>query len=125
MNRLKLFALIPLLSIQVVEASAAMLDVTGNYGNAPGCTFKATNNIAEDMVYLTREEWGTYATLCSFVQIIPVGDFTRVATVICGHEGEGTQTIEMLRLEKNRDGVDGWTIFNSAGDNWGDVSRCQ
>ena len=125
MNRFKLFALIPLLSIQAVEASAATLDVTGKYGNAAGCKFMATSDIAEDMIFLTADGWGTYALLCRFVQITPAGEFTRVVTAICAHEGEDTQTVDMLRLEKNRDGVDAWTIYNSAGDNWGNVSRCE
>jgi hypothetical protein len=125
MNRLKLFAAFSLLSIQAVEASAETLDITGKYGNAAGCKFMATSEIAEDMVFLTQDGWGTYATLCSFVEVLKAGDFTRVVTAICAHEGEDTQTIDMLRLEKNREGVDAWTAFNSAGDDWGTVSLCR
>jgi len=125
MNRFKLFAAFSLLSIQAVEASAATLDITGKYGNAAGCTFMATSNIAEDMVFMTAEGWGTYALLCRFVQVTPDGDSTRVVTAVCAHEGEETESIDMLRLEKDPGGADAWTIYNSAGDNWGSVSRCR
>lgn len=125
MNRLKLFGLLSLLLNPAVEASAATLDISGKYGNAAGCKFMATSEIAEDMVFLTADGWGTSATLCRFVQVVPAGDLTRVTTVICAHEGEETQTIDMLRLEKDQGGADAWTIYNSAGDNWGNVSRCR
>jgi hypothetical protein len=124
MNRLKLFGALSLLLSQAVEVSAATLDITGKYGNAAGCKFMETSDIAEDMVFLTADGWGTYATLCRFVQVTPAGDLTRVITAICAHEGEMTQTIDMLRLEKDPGGADAWTIYNSSGDNWGDVARC-
>jgi hypothetical protein len=125
MNRIKLFAVLSLLLSQAVETSAATLDITGKYGNAAGCTFMATSDIAEDMIFLTPDGWGTYAMLCRFVQVAPAGDLTRVITAICAHEGEETQTIDMLRLERDPGGADAWTIYNSAGDNWGNVSRCR
>jgi len=124
MNRLKLFGLLALLLSQAVETSAATLDIIGKYGNAAGCKFMATSEIAEDMTFLTPEGWGSYAMLCRFVEVTPAGDLTRVATTICAHEGEETQTIDMLRLEKDPNGADAWTIYNSAGDDWGKVSRC-
>jgi hypothetical protein len=124
MNWLKRFGLLALLLSPAVGASAATLDISGKYGNPAGCKFMATSDVAEDMTFLTADGWGTYATLCSFVQITPVGDLTRVITAICAQEGEETQTIDMLRLEKDPNGADAWTIYNSAGDNWGKVSRC-
>jgi hypothetical protein len=127
MNRLKLFGLLALLLSQAVEVSAASLDAVGKfdkYGNEAGCKFMATSEVAEDMTFLTAEGWGTYAMLCRFVEVTPAGNLTRVATAICAHEGEETQTIDMLRLEKDPNGADAWTIYNSAGDDWGKVSRC-
>ncbi len=125
MNRIKPFAALALLLIQLGQASAASLDIVGNYGNEAGCTFAAKQQEAEDMVLLTPREYRTYAALCSFVQIIKASDFTRVVTAICASEGEATQTVELMRIEKDPFGSDAWTIFSAAGDDRGFVTRCR
>lgn len=117
MNNLKLFAVFPLLSMQLAAATAATLDIDGKYGNPAGCKFAATNNAeSDDLLLLTPTEVETYVTFCSFVQVLPAGATTRVVTTICGHEGEEMQTIELMRIEKDGNGADAYTIFSSSGD---------
>lgn len=124
-NRFRLLAAVPLLSIQVAAASAEALDITGTYGNEAGCKFARTQEPTEDMMLLDAGQYRTYAALCSFVQVIRVNDFTRVMTSICASEGEVTETVEMLRLQKDPFGADAWTLFNAAGDDWGFFPKCQ
>lgn len=125
MNRLRLLAAFSLLSIQVAPALAEGLDITGTYGNEAGCKFATTQTPTEDMVLLNAQEYRTYAALCSFVQVIKVNDFTRVMTSICASEGEATETVELLRLQKDPFGSDAWTLFNANGDDWGFFPKCK
>lgn len=104
---------------------AAEIDIGGNYGNEAGCKYLATNNYeGDDLVVLTPREVQTYATLCSFVTATTIDNGTIVTTVICGHEGEETQTLEMMRFTKHAE-ADRWGIFDQNGTSWGEVPRCR
>jgi hypothetical protein len=109
---------------QVPRAAAEPLVISGNYGNEAGCR-TAGGGVAdsEDLLMLTPREVGTYATLCSFVQLLPGGDVDLVATVTCGHEGEDLITLGMMRLRRETD-RDAFTIYDEQGDSWGTVDRC-
>jgi hypothetical protein len=104
--------------------AAEPLVIAGNYGNEAGCR-TAAGGVAdsEDLLMLTPREVGTYATLCSFVQLLPGGDVDLVATVTCGHEGEDLITLGMMRLRRETD-RDAFTIYDEQGDSWGTVDRC-
>jgi hypothetical protein len=120
-----MFAALALLMGEIGNAVAGVLDIQGNYGNPAGCKFAASNDIdSDDLLLLTPDEVSTYATGCRFVQAVPAGDKTTVVTVICGHEGEDTQTVELMRIEKDADGVDAYTIFSADGGSWGRAPRC-
>ena len=104
--------------------AADPLVIAGNYGNEAGCR-TAAGGVAdsEDLLMLTPREVGTYATLCSFVQLLPGGDVDLVATVTCGHEGEDLITLGLMRLRREAD-RDAFTIYDEQGDSWGTVERC-
>ena len=125
MNRLSLLAVFSLFSIQVAPALAEGLDITGTYGNEAGCKFATTQEPTEDMQLIDANEYRTYAALCSFIQVIKVNEFTRVMTSICASEGEATETVELLRLQKDPFGGDSWTLYNAAGDDWGVYPKCK
>lgn len=113
------------LAMQAQQAAAGdPLVIGGNYGNEAGCR-TAAGGVAdsEDLLMLTPREVGTYATLCSFVQLHPGGDVDLVATVTCGHEGEDLITLGLMRLRKEAD-RDAFTIYDEQGDSWGTVERC-
>ncbi len=126
MNRIRAIAALPLFLSLAGAASAATLDIAGKYGNAAGCRYAKTSEyVGEDLVLLTPEEVMTYVTLCGFIEVIPVGDGTRVVTSICGHEGEATQTIEMFRIVRDATGKDSYEVFQASGDSWGVLQRCR
>ena len=107
-------------------ATAAELDIPGNYGNEAGCRHSATGNYDEDdMVLLTRREVMTYATGCSFVHLYPAEVDSHVAIVTYGHEGEQLITLGMMRVQKSPDGMDAYLIFDEDGGMWGKVERCR
>jgi hypothetical protein len=107
------------------SATAAELDIPGNYGNEAGCRHAKTNDYSEeDMLLLTRRDVGTHVTLCSFVQIFPAEADSQVAIVTCGHEGEAETTLGLMRVQKSPDGVDAYLIFDQDGTMWGKAGRC-
>lgn len=109
----------------VGPAAAAELDIPGAYGNEAGCRYASTGNFeGDDLLLLTRREVSTFVTLCSFVQVLPAEADNHVITVMCGHEGEETTTLGMLRVQKSWDGVDAYLIFDDNGTMWGKVGRC-
>jgi len=108
-----------------LPAAAVEIDAGGNYGNDAGCKYLATNNYeGEDLVALTPREVQTYVTLCSFVNATTLENGTIVTTVICGHEGDEAQTLELMRFTKSLEG-DRWGIYGADGTSWGEVSRCR
>lgn len=108
-----------------LPAAAVEISIGGNYGNEAGCKYLATNNYeGEDLVALTPKEVQTYVTLCSFVNATTLENGTIVTTVICGHEGEETQTLELMRFTKSSEG-DRWGIYDENGTSWGEVSPCR
>jgi len=124
MNRIRVVAALALAGLPAAAASAEP-PIAGNYGNPAGCRLAATGDVdIVDLLLLTPKEVSTYATLCSFVQLLPGGEVDIVATVICGHEGDETITLGMLRLRKE-DGRDAFTVFNEDGTSWGTAERCR
>ena len=123
MNRIRMLAAL-FLAILSGHAAAADLAITGNYGNPAGCRQAAAGGAdSEDLLLLTPKQVGTYATLCEFLQLLPAGQFDLVATVICGHEGDETITLGMVRLRKE-EGRDAFTVFSEDGTSWGTAERC-
>jgi hypothetical protein len=107
-------------------ANAAELDIPGDYGDEAGCRFAKTNNYSEEeILLLTRQYVTTQVTQCSFVQIFPAEADSQVAIVSCGHEGEETTTLGLMRVQKSPDGVDGYLIFDQDGTMWGKAGRCR
>lgn len=107
------------------ERSDVRFPVPGNYGDADGCKRVMDRQTSSDaMLYLTPEYVGTYATLCQPLAIWPAGEDTVVAPVICGHEGDETQTVDHVRLVKAPAGRDAYLIFGADGTPWGEVMRC-
>jgi hypothetical protein len=106
-------------------ANSAELDIPSDYGDEAGCRFAKTNNYNEtDMLLLTRQYVTTQVSQCSFVQIYPAEADSQVAIVTCGHEGEETITLGLMRVQKSPDGVDAYLIFDQDGGMWGKVGRC-
>jgi hypothetical protein len=107
-----------------LPASAVEIAIGGNYGNEAGCKYLATSNYeGDDLVALTPKDVQTYVTLCSFVTATTLENGTIVTTVICGHEGEETQTLGLMRFTKSFEG-DRWGIYDEDGSSWGEVARC-
>ncbi|HTV68718.1 MAG TPA: hypothetical protein VMF90_09285 [Rhizobiaceae bacterium] len=107
-------------------AAAAMLDITGKYGNEAGCRYAATNDYTDDtLLLISPDEYMTYVTLCEFLQALPVKDGSKVMTMLCAHEGETMQTIDFMRIQKSPDVGDSYDLFNAEGDHLGIVGRCK
>ena len=123
MNRIRMLAALFLASLSGT-AVAADLAITGNYGNPAGCRQAAGGGVdSDDLLLLTPREVSTYAMLCEFIQLLPAGQLDLVATVICGHEGDETITLGMMRLRKE-EGRDAFTVFSEDGTSWGTAERC-
>ena len=124
MNRIRVVASLALAGLSAATA-AAEPTIAGNYGNPVGCRLAATGDVdSDDLLLLTPRDVGTYATSCSFLQLLPAGELDLVATVICGHEGDDTITLGMVRLRKE-EGRDAFTIFDDDGASWGTAERCR
>ena len=107
------------------SAVAASLGLVGNYGDANGCAFAKTKEYSEkEFVLLTPDDVSTAVTLCEFVQVLPHRGGSVIVTAQCGHEGDEEQTIAMLRIQKEPDGVDAYRIYDANGGEWGKVDRC-
>ncbi len=108
-----------------ITALAGPLDIEASYGNRGGCAYLKTGRVTgDDDLYLTAEEYGSYATLCEFVQASPTRHGGLVTTVLCGHEGDGYQTIEMNRIEFGNGGRE-VAIFDEQGNEWARLQRCR
>ena len=117
-----------LFSAAVLLAAPAAADerfpVDGNYGNVEGCKAAANQETSsDDLLYLTPEAVGTYATYCTPLAIWKSYGNAFVAPVTCGHEGEDTITIGHVRIVK-ADGRDAYSIYNEDGTLWGEAKRC-
>lgn len=107
-------------------ANAAMLDITGKYGNEAGCRYAATNDYTDDtLLLLSPDEYMSYVTLCEFLQALPVRDGSTVMTMLCAHEGETLQSVEFMRIQKSTDVGDSYDLFSATGDHIGIVGRCK
>lgn len=110
--------------LAAAPAGAVEIAIGGNYGNEAGCKYLADGLYGDDtVVALTPKEVQTAVTLCSFVTATTLENGTIVTTVICGHEGEGTETLGLMRFTKVYE-QDKWGIFDGNGDTWGEVPRC-
>lgn len=107
-------------------AAAARLDLDGAYGNAAGCHYLATNVYGDDsVVMLTPDSFETFVTSCEFLQVLAARSGASVVTMLCGHEGDESQTVEFLRVVKDQNGLDAYDIFAGTGDARGRVERCR
>ena len=123
MNRNSILAA-SVLAVLLAAPATAEPKIGGNYGDQAGCRLAATGNIeSDDLLLLTPGEVTTYATGCTFVQLMPGGDIDLVATVICGHEGDETITLGLMRIRKEK-GRDAFSIYDADGTSWGTVERC-
>lgn len=105
--------------------AAAELGISGNYGNDAGCRLaKSGGYHGDDILLLTPTSVQTYATLCSFVQIVPAEADNQVAMVTCAHEGDELTTLGLMRMQKSQDSVDAYLIFDENGTMWGKAERC-
>lgn len=113
------------LGVAAGPAQSASLDIKGSYGNESGCRFLETNDYGDDsVVTLTADAYETAVTSCEFLQVLTARSGARVATMLCGHEGEEAQTVEFLRIVKDQSGADAFDLFAETGDPRGRVEPC-
>lgn len=106
-------------------AAAGTIDLNGNYGNAAGCSYAATNLASsDDLLLLTPKGVSTYATECEFVAQSVSADGTRMVRATCTYEGETGTTARTIRIEKAPDQVDAYLILDEDGTMWGKVGQC-
>ncbi|MEP9388738.1 hypothetical protein [Mesorhizobium sp. KR9-304] len=126
MSGVRRLVLAAVLMSATVGATSAELDIAGDYGNEAGCRYAITNDYSEeDMLLLTPRDVGTHVTLCSFVQVYPAEADSQVMVVTCGHEGDETTTLGLMRVQKSPDGVDAYLVFDQDGTMWGKAGRCR
>jgi hypothetical protein len=106
-------------------AGAQQLTLDGVWGNTTGCKY-AKDGLYEndDMMVLKPGGIETYVTLCEWVQVATSSNGTQVVTGLCGHEGEGYQTVETYIVEKDHADPTLVRISQSTGDVWGEVRKC-
>jgi hypothetical protein len=123
--RVKTIIAATMASTLAASAAAAELDIGGNYGNESGCRVVAGEHLFDDsLLYLTPRNVVTYASYCSFLQVLRTESGAYVVTVICGEEGEATETLGMMRIQKAADGSDAYEVYNAGGYLWGRADRC-
>jgi hypothetical protein len=106
-------------------ASAASLDITGTYGTPAGCKYAADGIYGDEGVsILDAEHYENFVTWCEFVQVLKARDGSSIVTLLCGHEGDAMQTIEMIRVVKATEG-DTYDMFHSSGEPWDSVALCR
>lgn len=118
-------AVVVLLLGTVAASSAATLGIDGTYGSPAGCKYAADGVYGDEEVsILDNEHYENFVTWCEFVQVLPARDGSKIVTLLCGHEGEGAQTIEWIRAVKAAEG-DAYDLFSASGDPWDSVARCE
>lgn len=125
MRPLALFALVLVGLAPVVARAEATLALEGTWGNATGCKY-ARDGLYEndDMMVLKPDGIETYVTLCEWLQVLTARNGTQIVTGLCGHEGEGYQTVETYIVEKDHADPTLVRISQSTGDVWGEVRKC-
>ncbi len=106
-------------------ATAQLITLPSDYGNAAGCEYLATGNVADDTLqFLTERELGAYGGGCSFAMAgADIGD-TMLIHGICTHEGETTLTAESFIIQPPYE--DGHIeILRANGELWGELEPCQ
>jgi len=104
---------------------AQTLSIEGVWGNSNGCKY-ARDGLYEndDMMVLKADGIESYVTLCEWLQVLTAKNGTQVVTGLCGHEGEGYQTVESYIVEKDQADPALVRIRQSTGDVWGEVRKC-
>ena len=106
-------------------AGAASLDINGTYGTPAGCKYAADGIYGDEEVsILDAEHYENFVTYCEFVQVLRARDGSSIVTLLCGHEGDEAQTVDLVRIVKSSD-ADAYTIFHATGDPWATVARCE
>jgi len=65
----------------------------------------------------------SFATSCEILQVLPASDGSRVATVLCSHEGDELKTASMMRIDRKAD-ADAYLVYDGDGSLWGEVAKC-
>lgn len=105
-------------------ATGATLDLPGNYGSPQGCKYLQDQSLWEEGVtVLTPTHYQDFVTWCDYVQVLQANDGSRIVTMLCGHEGEEEQTIDVVRVTKV-DGRDAYGIFHATGGRWAELAAC-
>lgn len=116
-------ALVALLVSAGVAASAT-LDLPGNYGSPEGCSYLKDQSLWEEGVsVLTPTYYKDFVTWCEYVQVLPASDGSRIVTMLCGHEGDGEQTIDIVRVARAANG-DAYGVFSATGELWAELAAC-
>jgi hypothetical protein len=124
MHRRLAFSAALLMALQS-GSHAQTLSIEGVWGNPNGCKY-ARDGLYEndDMMVLKPDGIESYATLCEWLQVLTAKNGTQVVTGLCGHEGEGYQTVESFIVEKDQADPALVRIRQSTGDVWGEVRKC-
>jgi hypothetical protein len=106
------------------SVAGAELALPGNYGNAEGCAYLKTNNLANDaLLYLTPQGLSAYASGCDFVAVNADAYGNQLTQGICHHEGE-----EMLSAENHiitlPDAAGAIRVYTANGDIWAELEPC-
>jgi hypothetical protein len=105
-------------------AAGQVLPIAGNFGNAAGCEELRTGAYEnDDMLTLTPTGVSSYAKGCQFVSAAPDSAGNHFVSSICHFEGEETLSAEQLVVAP-LPGEDGYRVFDSAGEIWGEFRRC-
>ncbi len=106
-------------------AAGATLDLPGDYGSPEGCRYLKDQTLWEEAVtVLTPAYYKDFVTWCEYVQVLPASDGSSIVTMLCGHEGEGEQTIDLVRIAK-ADNADAYRIFHATGGLWAELAACE
>jgi hypothetical protein len=108
-----------------LTAGAAVLPISGSYGNDLGCELARTGNYNPvDGVYLlTPQELATSVTSCSFDEVTSTADRHRVS-MTCASEGSGPEDNTTEKAEIAGSAAAGYTVRFPDGTEWGPLKRC-
>lgn len=109
----------------LIPAHAQPLALDGVWGNSSGCKYAKDGLYEnEDMMLLKPNGVETYVTNCEWVQVLTASTGAQIVTGLCGHEGEGYETVETYVVRKDHADPSLVRIFQSTGDLWGEVRKC-